>query len=219
MDTAPGSALKTLILVGLVAAGAALLVTGSHEYSKDRIVANERARLLASLDSVLDPSLRDSGVVPTRITATDAELLGTPEPIDVFVATENERPVAVIFAPVAPEGYNAPIRLLIGVAPSGELTGVRVLSHRETPGLGDAIEIRKSDWIRQFEGKSLSDPPLELWAVSKDDGAFDSITGATVTPRAVVKAVRNALLYFERNREELYAAAARAAQAAEAPER
>jgi Na+-translocating ferredoxin:NAD+ oxidoreductase subunit G len=218
MDTPRGNALKTLLLVGVVATGAAALVTGSHHFSKDRIAANERARLLASLNSVLDPRLQESGLVPTRITASDPELLGTPAPIDVFVATEDGRPVAAILAPVAPEGYNAPIRLLVGLSPDGVVTGVRVLGHRETPGLGDLIEIRKSNWIRQFDGRSLGDPPAALWAVDKDDGAFDSITGATVTPRAVVKALRNALLYFERHLDELFAEAARAAEAAEAGE-
>ncbi|MBN1238564.1 MAG: electron transport complex subunit RsxG [Gammaproteobacteria bacterium] len=220
MDIRQGSAWRTLLLVGLVATGAAVLVTASHELSRERIAANERARLLASLNSVLDPRLQDRGLVPIRITATDRELLGTDEPVDVFVATEGGRPVAAILAPVAPDGYNAPIRLLVGVTPGGVLTGVRVLSHRETPGLGDLIELRKSGWILQFDGRSLEDPPYELWAVDRDDGAFDSITGATVTPRAVVKAVRNTLVYFERHREELFAAAARAseAEAAEAEE-
>lgn len=216
MDTPQGSALKTLLLVGVVATGAAALVTASHHFSKDRIAANERERLLSSLNSVLDPALQDRGLVPIRITATNAELLGTTEPVDVFVATDEGAPVAVILAPLAPEGYNAAIRLLVGLSPDGVLTGVRVLGHRETPGLGDLIERRKSDWILQFDGRSLGDPPIELWAVDKDDGAFDSITGATVTPRAVVKAVRNTLLYFERNRDELFAEAAKAAEAAEA---
>ena len=214
MGTRHGSATATLLLVGLVATGAALLVTGSHELSRERIIANEREELLESLYSVLDPELRDHGLVPTAITVTDRELLGSANPIDVFVAAEGDQPAAVIFAPIAPDGYNAPIRLLVGVSPEGVLTGVRVLNHRETPGLGDAIELRKSSWILQFDGRSLGDPPLELWAVDKDDGAFDALTGATVTPRAVIEAVRNTLLYFERHRGELFAQAARAAEAA-----
>lgn len=218
MAARQGSGWQTLLLVGLVATGAAVLVTASHEMSRDRIAENERARLLASLTSVLDPDLRDRGLVPTRITATDPDLLGTDEPIDVFVATDRNRPVAVILTPVAPGGYNAPIRLLVGVTPDGVLTGVRVLSHRETPGLGDLIEARKSSWILQFDGKSLNEPAYASWAVDKDDGEFDSITGATVTPRAVVRAVRDTLVYFERHRDELFAEAARAAAAAESME-
>jgi electron transport complex protein RnfG len=212
-----GDALKTLLLVAVVATAAALIVTTSHEFSKDRIAANERARVLASLESVLDPRLRGRGLEPTRITATDPELLGSAKPIDVYIVTEDGRPAAAILTPVAPDGYNGPIRLLVGLTPTGTVTGVRVLSHRETPGLGDQIEAAKSDWIRQFEGKSLGNPPLEQWAVRKDDGAFDALTGATVTPRAVVKAVRNTLVYFSRHRDELFAAAERAAAAAQEP--
>jgi len=212
MDTPKGSAARTLVLVGLIAAAAAVLVAGSYELSHERIAANEREALLRSLYSVLDPDLRDRGLAPTQITATDPELLGSERPVDVFIVmTENGRPEAAIFVPIAPDGYNAPIRLLVGISPEGVLTGVRVLDHRETPGLGDAIELRKSDWILQFDGKRLGDPPEPLWAVDKDGGAFDSLTGATVTPRAIVRAVRNTLLYFERHREELFAAARRAA--------
>jgi len=212
MDTPKGSAAKTLMLVGIIAVAAAVLVAGSYELSHERIAANEREALLRSLYSVLDPSLRDRGLAPTQITATDTELLGTDAPVDVFVVmNERGRPEAVIFVPTAPDGYNAPIRLLVGLSPDGTLTGVRVLSHRETPGLGDAIELRKSDWILQFDGKRIGEPPEALWAVDKDGGAFDSLTGATVTPRAIVRAVRNTLLYFERHREELFAAARSAA--------
>ena len=129
----------------------------------------------------------------------------------MFVATDTGRPVAVIIASVAPDGYNAPIGLLIGLTSSGTVTGVRAVTHRETPGLGDEIDTAKSDWIEQFDGKSLSMPEPPAWAVTKDEGRFDSITGATVTSRAVVKAVKNTLLYFDRHRDEIFAAAARAA--------
>jgi Na+-translocating ferredoxin:NAD+ oxidoreductase subunit G len=121
----------------------------------------------------------------------------------------------VLFASVAPHGYNAAINLLIGVSAAGAITGVRAVRHRETSGLGDAIEAAKSDWIEQFNGKTLANPDAALWAVAQDDGEFDSITGATVTSRAVVAAVKNALLYFEQHRTELYAAAAAAAAAAD----
>ena len=214
MDMPNASVVKTLVCVGLVAAGAALLVTGSYEASRERIAANERERLLESLASVLDPKLRERDLEPTHLTVTDRELLGTDDPVDVFVITDaNGHPEAVILVPTAPDGYNAPIRLLVGLSPDGVLTGVRVLSHRETPGLGDAIELRKSRWILQFDGKSLGDPPAQRWAVEKDGGDFEGLTGATITPRAIVRAVRNALVYFERHRDELYDAAARAAAA------
>lgn len=208
-----GSPIRTVFLVGVIAVGAALLVSSTYELTRDRIAANARARLLASLESVLAPELRGTALPTVRISAMDPELLGAPGPVDVFVIGPRGRPAATVFASVAPHGYNAPIQLLIGVAPDGTLTGVRTASHRETPGLGDAIEIAKSRWITQFDGKSLADP--ELWAVDRDDGPFDSITGATVTSRAVVDAVSGTLRYYAMHRDELHAEAAAAPQAEE----
>jgi electron transport complex protein RnfG len=213
MDNDQGGPIRTLLLVGIVAAAAAFMVSASHEFSKDRIAANERARLIASLNSVLDPELRSHDLSTVRLSATDRPLLGAEQPVDVFVAMDAQTPAAIVFASVAPEGYNAAIRLLVGVSPAGTLTGVRVVSHRETPGLGDAIDAAKSGWILKFDGLSLSMPPLPTWAVDKDDGYFDSITGATVTSRAVVKSVKSTLLYFEQHRDELFQAAAAAATA------
>lgn len=207
-----GSVVRTLVFVGVIAAAAALLVTSSHEFSKDRIAANERAKLMRSLFSVLDPAMLEEDLNPILLNATD-DLLGSAKPVDVFVVIDDGRPVAAIFASIAPEGYNAPIQLLIGIDPGGEITGVRAVSHRETPGLGDEIDIAKSNWIKQFDGKSLGDPPIAGWAVKQDEGQFDSITGATVTPRAVIKAVKNTLLYFSEHKDELFAAAGRVAAA------
>lgn len=207
MAAPEGSPLKTLVLVGIVAAGAALLVTASYEFSRDRIAANERARLLASLHSVLDPSIEEEGLNPIQVEATDADLLGSSSPVEAFVILDEGRPIAAIISATAPHGYNAPIRLLIGVSADGVVTGVRAVGHRETPGLGDAIDVGKSSWIRQFEGAALGNPELPLWAVDKDEGHFDAISGATVTARAVVAAVKDALLYFEAHRDALFDAA------------
>jgi electron transport complex protein RnfG len=112
--------------------------------------------------------------------------------------------VAAIIEPVAPDGYSGSIRLIVAMTPEGRLLGVRVLEHHETPGLGDAIEERRSAWIRSFEGRGLDDPPLPRWKVRKDGGDFDQLTGATVTPRAVVAAVRNTLLYARRQGTTLF---------------
>jgi electron transport complex protein RnfG len=207
MADAEGGPVRTLLLVGVVAAAAAFMVSASHEFSKERIAANERARLIASLNSVLEPSIRGRDLRTVRLSVTDPELLGDVKPIDVYVAIDSDTPVAAIFATTSTDGYNARIRLLIGVSASGAVTGVRAVSHRETPGLGDAIDVGKSNWILQFDGSTLEMPALPMWAVDKDDGHYDSITGATVTSRAVVKGVKNTLLYFERHRDELFAAA------------
>jgi electron transport complex protein RnfG len=210
MASAEGGPIRTILLVGVVAAAAAFVVSASHDFSKERIAANRRARLIASLNSVLDPALRDRDLATVRIDVTDKELLGGNDPVDVYVAEDGDKPVAAVFATTEAEGYNSTIHLLIGVSQDGVLTGVRAVSQRETPGLGDAIDIQKSKWITKFDGKSLASPARERWAVDKDDGDFDSITGATVTSRAVVKGVKNTLLYFERHRDELFTAAAAA---------
>lgn len=198
----------SLLLVTAVAAGSAVLVTASWDFSRDRIAANQRARLLASLSSVLDPALLGRDLDPVLIDAQDPGLLGSEEPVDVFVPVDGTTPLAAIFATVAPDGYNAPIHLLVGISvTTGRVTGVRAIEHRETPGLGDQVDVAKSDWILQFAGRGLSDPEITGWAVTVDEGEFDSITGATVTARAVVRAVHNTLRYFEGHREELLARA------------
>jgi electron transport complex protein RnfG len=208
MAGSDGSPVRTVLSVGVIAIGAALLVSATYELTRERIAANARARLLRSLSSVLAPEVRGGDFPTVRITATDPELLGAPAPVDVFVVGPDGAPAAIVFASVAPNGYNAPIQLLIGLSPDGTVTGVRAVSHRETPGLGDAIEIGKSRWITQFDGTSLAAPAH--WAVARDDGPFDSITGATVTSRAVVQAVHGTLRYFTVHRDDLFAAAAAA---------
>ena len=206
-----GKPLATVLLVAAIATVASVLVTASWEFSRERIEANHRARLLASLSSVLDASLVGRDLDPILITVDDPSL-GSDDPIDVFIPVDGTRPLAAIFASVAPDGYNAPIDLLVGIdVTTGIVTGVRVVGHRETPGLGDLIDIRKSNWILQFNGTSARSPAASGWAVSKEDGEFDSITGATVTPRAVIKAVYNTLLYFEAHRDELIARAVESA--------
>ena len=109
-----------------------------------------------------------------------------------------------MFTTTAPEGYSGAIKLLIAVNTDGKLGGVRVVSHRETPGLGDKIEEEKNDWILQFAGKSLVDPATKNWKVKRDGGAFDQFTGATITPRTVIKAIKNTLLYYSEHGESLF---------------
>jgi len=212
MASAEGNLLLTAVVAGVLAAGAVLVARTAYDASHARIEMNERARLVARLESALDPALRDRDLRTMRTSVTDAELLGSPTPIDVFVLSDTDgRPVATVLASVAPHGYNAPIDLLVGIGADARVTGVRVVRHRETQGLGALVDRAKSSWIEQFRGKSLDEPPREQWLVKQDEGRFDSITGATVTSRAVVAAVRNALLYFEQHRDEIYHAAANAA--------
>jgi Na+-translocating ferredoxin:NAD+ oxidoreductase subunit G len=195
------------LLAGFAMFGA-LLVAITWESTAERIADNERAYLLRTLADVLPEGSYDNALHEDFITVTDVSLLGTPAPVTVYRARQRNRPVAVILTPVAPGGYSGPIRLLVGILADGTVSGVRVVAHRETPGLGDKIEIERDDWILGFDGRSLEDPPHARWAVRRDDGVFDQFTGATITARAVVSAVRDALIYFEAHRDLLFAAPA-----------
>jgi electron transport complex protein RnfG len=114
------------------------------------------------------------------------------------------QPVAAVLSPVVTQGYSGPIQLIVAIRFDGSLAGVRVLSHRETPGLGDKIEIERTDWIRSFDGKSLLDPAPAAWQVKRDGGDFDQFTGATITPRAIVRGVRGSLEYFDEHKHLLF---------------
>jgi len=195
---------RAIVLVAGVAVVAAAIMSGSYEISAERILENQRERLLQALDEVLGSETYDNDLMRDRIFVTDPDLLGSPDPVEVYLASRDGLPVAAIFASVAPRGFNGAIELLIGISATGTVSGVRVTDHRETPGLGDRIEIDKSSWITSFDGRSLSAPPATEWSVTKDGGQFDAFTSATVTPRAVVRAVRDTLIYFQQNEEALF---------------
>jgi electron transport complex protein RnfG len=137
------------------------------------------------------------------ITVRAKDLLGGDE-TTVYRGRKLQQPVAVVLNTIVPNGYSGPIKLLVAVYYDGTLGGVRVISHKETPGLGDKVEETRSDWIYSFNGKSLHNPPLEKWGVKRDGGIFDQFTGATVTPRAIVKAVKKTLLYVRDHKDALY---------------
>ena len=198
--------LQTGVLLGLFAMAGAALVAATYEVTKQRIAENERLALLDKLQSVVPPERYDNNLLDDTVQVGDPELLGTARPVNVYRARKDGEPVAAILTPVAPDGYGGPIRLIVGVNADGSVAGVRVLSHRETPGLGDLIEESRSDWILGFNGKSLGNPPAEKWKVKRDGGVFDQFTGATITPRAVVTAVRNTLEYFQNHRDTLFRA-------------
>jgi len=147
----------------------------------------------------------DNALESDTIAVVDSDLLGSGENVTVYRARKNGLPIAVLIAPLAPDGYSGSIGLLVGINENGTLAGVRVTSHRETPGLGDDIEVQRSDWIESFAGRSLDKPSAAGWRVKKDGGDFDQFTGATITPRAVVAAVHKALQYYRENRIVLFA--------------
>ncbi|WP_435101623.1 electron transport complex subunit RsxG [Arhodomonas sp. AD133] len=197
----------SLVAAGLLAAFAlagGAMVAFTHRFTADEIEAQQNAAVRERLTSILPASAYDNDIARDTTTVIAPEALGSDEPLTVYRARQDGAPVAAVLTVIAPNGYNGAIRLLVGVRFDGTLAGVRVIRHQETPGLGDAIEADKSDWTEQFPGRSLGDPPTEDWAVAKDGGAFDQITGATITPRAVVQAVRRALVYFRAHRDELF---------------
>jgi electron transport complex protein RnfG len=190
-----------LLLFALVGTA---MVAYTYDNTRGKIAANERATLLRKLHRLIPPESHDNALLQDTLQVQNQTLLGTAEPVTVYRARKHGEPVAVVISAVAPDGYSGTIRLLVGINLDGSLSGVRVVAHRETPGLGDAIEEDRSDWILGFTGKSLQNPPLQKWAVKKDGGAFDQLTGATITPRAVVKAVRQTLLYYRDHKDALF---------------
>jgi len=196
--------ITTLILLLFAIIGTAM-VAYIHDATRDRIAANERATLLRKLHQLIAPEQHDNVLLDDTLSVHDVALLGSETPVSVYRARKQGEPVSLVISAVAPDGYSGAIRLLIGINANGTLSGVRVVSHRETPGLGDAIDEARSDWIHVFDGKSLHAPETARWRVRKDGGDFDQLTGATITPRAVVKAVHNALLYYREHKEMLFA--------------
>jgi electron transport complex protein RnfG len=199
-EARPGGLRPGLLLAVVAFLGVGLLA-GVHELTKHRIADQEAAALRARLAEVLDPRRHDNDLVSTVLTVTAPERLGHDRPVRVFLARLAGRPAAVVVETIAPDGYNGTIELLVGVDLAGVVTGVRVVQHRETPGLGDPIEARRSDWIEGFRGRSLGDPPASRWTVRKDGGDFDQFTGATITPRAVTRAIARTLALVEEKRE------------------
>lgn len=195
-----------LILTGFAIVGTGLVVV-TYSGTRDIIAEAQRAALEASLNQLVPADRYDNRVTEDRIEVVAPEWLGTDQPVTVYRARRNGQPVALFATPVAPDGYSGPIQLLVGVYADGALAGVRVLAHKETPGLGDGIEEKRSPWILAFAGKSLDSPQSERWKVKKDGGVFDQFTGATITPRAVVKATRKFLEYVRTHREQLFAPA------------
>ena len=194
----------TAIILLLFAVIGTALVVYTFDNTRDRIAANERATLLRKLHQLIPPDAHDNILLDDAITVSDKSLLGTSGEVTVFRARKAGQPVALVITAVAPDGYSGTIKLLVGIRADGTLNGVRVVAHRETPGLGDAIDETRSDWIHQFDNKSLDKPALDRWKVRKDGGDFDQLTGATITPRAIVKAVRQALLYYRDNKDTLF---------------
>lgn len=192
----------SLSLFAIVTAGIIAVTQGT---TQARIEHNIKLAQTKALNEIIAPDSYDNSLVEDTLHIEDPQLLPGSGSGDAYIARRNGKAFAVILPVIAADGYTGNIYSIVGILADGSIAGVRVLSHQETPGLGDKVEIRKSNWIEQFIGKSLTDPLPEQWSVKKEGGDFDQLTGATITPRAVVKSVYAALQYFQAHRERLLA--------------
>lgn len=185
------------ILLGGFALLAAVFLVSGNMLTKQPIADRQKEDLLESLSQVMPSELYDNDILdhPLKVMTQRGELT-------VYRGTFENR-VSALAWEVAEQGYAGEIRLIMGIKPNGDILGVRVLSHAETPGLGDKIEPAKDDWILEFDGLSLGNPVEALWGVKKDGGQFDAFSGATITPRAVVKAIHDGLIFFDTHQSSL----------------
>lgn len=186
------------LLLGIVALLASASLAWAANATKDAIAAAEAKDLRDSLSQVLPEGFADNDLLKdtTELDQADGSKLL------IYRSRKEGKFNGAVFKVVG-KGYAGPIQILMAVDQDGKALGVRVLKHTETPGLGDKIEVAKGDWIKSFDGKSLGNPAPEQWAVKKDNGIFDQFAGATITPRAIVKAVKGGLEFFGQHKSEI----------------
>ena len=183
------------VTLAIFAACCTGLTAAVDQLTKSTIAGQAAMQQKALFNQVVPASLYDNDLSASCYLVT-APALGKGEH-RVYIARKGDQPVAAVIEATAPDGYSGAIQLLVGADFNGTVTGTRVTEHHETPGLGDKIELRISDWIMAFSGKSIDGDADPHWAVKKDGGDFDQFTGATITPRAVVNAVKRAGLYAQ----------------------
>jgi electron transport complex protein RnfG len=202
MTTASHSPWRSGLSLAIAALLATALLAGIHVATRDRIVERDRQLDLERLAAVLPPDRYDNDPLADTIEIDDPRL--GPGTQSVHRGRLGGKPSVLAITATAMDGYAGPIRLIVGIDTGGRILGVRVLSHSETPGLGDPIETRRSDWILGFNDRQLGDPPDVRWTVKPDGGDFDAFTGATITPRAVTRAIRRVLEFHATERDRLY---------------
>ncbi len=202
MTEAQKQALRSAgVLAAFAVVGSGLLASANW-LTRDRIAENERLSMIAQLQEILPADSYDNALLQDTQTLTLPASISPPGDDTLYIARRGGAPVAVIMPVTAPNGYSGAIDMLVGIRRDGTVAAVRITKHRETPGLGDGIDRSRSDWVTQFDNTSLNNP--ENWAVRKDGGYFDQLTGATITPRAVVKAVHGALAYFKDHQQDIF---------------
>lgn len=196
---------KNGLLLAAFAVVATSLVIGVQVLTEDKIAMQQQRQVLRTLNQLIPPTMHDNDLYQScRLLENLA--LGSSKPQPLYRAWVNEEPTALAAEIIAPDGYSGAIRLLVAIKPGGEVLGVRTLRHQETPGLGDKIDVEKSDWIKSFAEKQVRGADDERWTVQRDGGMFDQFTGATITPRAVVSAVKRATLELQQQADVLFTA-------------
>ena len=187
---------QAMLLGGFSMLASALLIIGNMT-TVDVIAERNREDLIASLSQVIPESLYDNSLISSAIALQDND-----KTVTVYRGAQGFQISALAWV-ITGSGYAGDIKLILGLDETGEILGVRTLSHAETPGLGDKIEVAKDDWILAFNGLSLINTPRERWKVDKDGGDFDAFSGATVTPRAVVAAIVSGLDFYYKHKNAL----------------
>lgn len=198
------AAIRNALSLALIAAICTALVAVTYTLTDERIEENRQRYLEQNLAPALSGIFYDNALTESVVTLQPPHKLPGNVPAHIYRVYSGERPVAALLAVTARGGYSGPIRVLIGIDYDGTVSGIRILEHRETPGLGDAIEHDKSDWVEQFVGRSIGDPDLEQWKIRRDGGTFDQLTGASVTPRAVIDAIAETLVFFGDHRDWIF---------------
>lgn len=201
MSTMTQSIRRSAIGLGIFAVITGGTIAVTQALTEDRITEQAARAEAKALFEIIPESAHNNDLLKDTITLPASDRLATDGAMTAWVARQNGQPVGMILPATAPDGYSGAIKLLVGVDLEGTILGVRVIGHKETPGLGDRIETRKSNWIKDFEGHSLGNPAPRKWNVKKNGGVFDQFTGATITPRAVVKAVKRSLAYLKKNKQ------------------
>ena len=202
--TARASAYTALNLLFFALAGTALLAW-TYDLTHETIARSEENEKLKLIAQIAPPATYDNDIMKDTAQLAADQLLGGADETVIYRGRLNNRPSIAVLQAIAPDGYGGRIDLIVAVHHDGRISGVRVVSHKETPGLGDYIEIARSNWITGFNGASLENRKNDEWKVKKDGGSFDYMAGATITPRVIVKAVHKALQYHAQHRDELFA--------------
>ncbi len=198
------SMLKSGATLGLAALLSIILLAGTWDLTADRIAEQRHLAVLASLNRILPIDSYDNQILDDYIEISAPGFFKHQKPVKIYRARKQGKAVSLVLQFTTADGYNGDIDLLVNIGIDGVIIGVEVTKHRETPGLGDDIESRRSDWINGFTGHSITNPSVKNWTVKRNGGYFDQFTGATISPRAVVKAVRRALEYERANRQKLF---------------